>query len=67
MRLIEWRSKAELPLVKILFYKILQKKLLNECSVVQVAIETFTHNLQTLPKMGFYAILYLLKEALIGF
>jgi hypothetical protein len=29
MGMIEWRSKTELPLVKILFYKILQKKLLN--------------------------------------
>jgi hypothetical protein len=38
LKLIEWRSKTEFPIVKVLFYKIQQRRLLNECSVVQVAI-----------------------------
>jgi hypothetical protein len=67
MRTIEWRSRTDLPLVKVLFYKILQKKLVDECSVVQVAIENFTHTLYTLQRVGFYQILYLLKESLVGF
>jgi len=45
----------------------MQKKLLNECSVVQVAIESYPCNLNTLPKMPLYQNLYLLKESLIGF
>lgn len=67
LRCIEWRSKTEFPIVKVLFYKILQKKLLGECSVVQVAIENFPHNLHTLPQLSLPQGLYLLKEALIGF
>jgi hypothetical protein len=45
----------------------LQKKLLGECSVVQVAIENFPSNLQTLPSLTLAQGLYLMKEALIGF
>jgi hypothetical protein len=67
LKCIEWRSKTEFPIVKILFYKMLQKKLLNECSVVQVAIENFPSNLNTLPKLHLHQILYLMKEALVGF
>jgi hypothetical protein len=67
LKLIEWRSKTELPIVKILFYKILQRKLLNECSVLQVAIEHYPCNLNSLPRMPLYQLLYLLKEALVGF
>jgi len=51
----------------VLFYKILQKKLLGECSVVQVAIENFPSNLHTLPLLPLPEGLNLLKEALIGF
>jgi hypothetical protein len=34
----EWRSKTELPVLKVLFYKVQQKQLLSECSVLQIAI-----------------------------
>jgi hypothetical protein len=45
----------------------MQKKLLNECSVLQVAIESYPCNLNSLPKMPLYQNLYLLKESLVGF
>jgi hypothetical protein len=53
--------------VKVLFYKMLQKKLLGECAVVQVAIENFPVNLQSLPQLAIPSCLYLFKEALIAY
>jgi hypothetical protein len=67
MRLIEWRSRTEFPIVKILFYKAVPRKTLNQCPVVQVAIENFTASLHSLPRMPLFQVFYLMKEALVGF
>lgn len=67
MKLIEWRAKTELPVVKVLFYKVLQRRLPSECAVIQVAIETFAHSLASLPRLPLFKLLYLMKEAAVGF
>jgi hypothetical protein len=41
--------------------------MLNQCPVIQVAIENFTASLHSLPKMPLFQVLYLLKESVIGF
>lgn len=53
--------------MKVLFYRSLPRKTVNQCPVVQVAIENFPASLHSLPRMPLFQAFYLMKEALIGF
>ena len=45
----------------------LDKKLLNECSVVQVTIENYIYNMNNMPALSFNQMIYIIKESLVGF
>lgn len=64
---MEWRTKTELPVVKVLFYQLLPRRPAARTLSLQLAIEHFPCSLALLPRLPLFQLLYLLKEALVGF
>lgn len=65
--MVEWRAKTELPIVKVLFYQLLPRRPPLSCLWLQLALEQFPCSLCLLPRLPLFQVLYLLKEALVGF
>jgi hypothetical protein len=61
----EWREKTEFPVVKTSHFRV--KEIIGDKTVLSVEVETFPLRLAELKDLPLFKILYLLKEAIIGF
>jgi hypothetical protein len=64
-KIYEWRSKTEFPVAKITRFSLVESNTLN--SVFEVEVEKFSATLAELKNISLFKMLYLLKEAVIGF
>jgi hypothetical protein len=61
----DWRVKTEFPIIKIYDYRIVKRDCLK--TVMVVSLERYRLTLQHLKDLPLFKLLYLFKEAIIGF
>jgi hypothetical protein len=66
LKCIKWRSAAELPISKVLFYKVQNRKRTVSPWSVQISIENYVTVLHSVAQMPLFQALYIAKEALVG-